>query len=195
MLPIVTLENDVLRLTPLQSGDWKAYGDLHQDSSLWTAFPYDLSVDAAFEKWMEQRVEMAKEGKWYAFVVNYKKENRPVGLSCYLNIDEANLCIEIGGTWYGKAYQGTEVNPNSKLLLMTYVFETLGYERLEYKTDVLNSRSRRAIEKLGAKLDGILRSNRIVQNGRRRDTVYYSILKSEWPEIKQKLEERIAAYK
>ncbi|MFT7233730.1 MAG: RimJ/RimL family protein N-acetyltransferase [Cyclobacteriaceae bacterium] len=194
MLPITTLENEIVRLSPLKSGDWKLLTAFIGEESLWAAFPHDLSGEGVFEKWMEERVELSKEGTWYPFLVTEKKTNQSVGLSCYLNIDEPNLVIEIGGTWYAKPFQGTAVNPNSKLLLMTYVFEVLGYERLEFKTDALNSRSRSAILKLGAKLDGILRSNRIVQNGRRRDTVYYSILKSEWPEIKLKLEERLAQF-
>ncbi|WP_258103157.1 GNAT family N-acetyltransferase [Marinoscillum sp. MHG1-6] len=194
MLPIEILENGVVRLTPLQSGDWNKLLKYSRNKNLWTGFPWDLWEDSLFEKWMEDRVMMSQEGKWYPFLVNYKKINEPIGLSCYLNVDEPNLVLEIGGTWYGAPFHGTEVNPNCKLLLMTYAFERLGYERVEYKTDVLNTRSRRAIEKLGAKLDGIMRSNRIVQNGRRRDTVYYSILKDEWPDVKQGLKERIANY-
>lgn len=191
MLRPVTLENKTLLLSPLESGDWKKLLPLNRDKELWTSFPYDLTKDHAFEQWMESRIELQKQGKWLPFLVTYKKENRPIGLSCYLNIDEPNQVLEIGGTWYARKYQGTEVNPNCKLLLMSYAFETLEYFRVEYKTDVLNARSRKAIEKLGAKQDGIMRSNRMVQNGRRRDTVYYSILKEEWSFVKERLEKRI----
>lgn len=194
MLPITILENDTVKLSPLMSGDWKLLTEFISEKSIWTAFPNDLSSEAAFETWMEERVALSKTGHWYPFLVTDKHSGKAVGLSCYLNVDEPNLVIEIGGTWYAKPFQGTAINPNCKLLLMTYAFETLGFERLEYKTDALNARSRSAILKLGAKMDGILRSNRIVQNGRRRDTVYFSILKSEWPDIKSKLEHRISQY-
>ncbi len=191
MLPITTLENDTLILRPLQAGDWKLLTAYNKVPDMWTYFPIDMSADTAFANWMEQKVEAAKSGSWYPFLVILKKTNAPIGLSCYLNVDEVNLGLEIGGTWYGAPYHGTEVNPNAKLLLLTYAFETLRYERVEFKTDVLNARSRRAIEKLGAKQDGVLRSNRIVQQNRRRDTVYYSILKDEWPSVKANLIQRI----
>lgn len=193
MLPVATLENDIMRLSPLQTGDWRQLTDLIGSPGLWDTFPYDLSEVSAFSTWMEERVQSLAAGTWLPHLVFYKKENRAVGLTCYLNIDEANQCIEIGGTWYGAPYQGTEVNPNCKLLMMTQAFEVLDMQRVEYRTDALNLRSRRAILKLGAQQDGILRSQRIVQQGRRRDTVVFSILRSEWPEIKQRLIHRIAA--
>lgn len=195
MLEAVTLQNEIIRLSPLQPGDWKKLLPLNKEASLWTAFPVDLTDDQAFENWMESRIKLREEGQLLPFLVTHLGENRPVGLTCYMNIDEPNLGLEIGSTWYGAPYHGTAVNPNCKLLLMTHAFETLGYHRVELKTDALNLRSRKAIEKLGAKQDGILRSNRIVQNGRRRDTVYYSILRDEWPEVKVRLQERIATYR
>jgi len=195
MLPLSTLENDVIRLSPLKSGDLKKLTHLVSDSSLWTYFPYDLAEESVFESWMESRITLMNEGKWLPHVVYHKPSGKYAGLTCYLSIDEPNKVIEVGGTWYGSEFHGTEVNPNCKLLMMTHAFETLGFYRVEYKTDVLNVRSRRAIEKLGAKEDGILRSNRIVAKGRRRDTIYYSILKDEWPQVKANLEKRIATYR
>lgn len=191
MLPIITLENDIIRLSPIKTGDWRKFRGLNREASLWSFFPYDLSSDADFENWMEQLVEQGKKGEWHAFVVTNKKNKEVAGLTGYLNIDEINLGLEIGGTWYGTAFHGTAVNPSCKFLMLEYAFETLNFERVELKTDALNVRSRRAIEKLGATYEGVLRRNRIVQNSRRRDTVYYSVLKNEWPNIKSKLEERI----
>jgi N-acetyltransferase len=194
MLPYVPLENDAILLRPLQSGDWKQLTALTQAPDLWKFFPWDLSDEKRFEEWMEHKVAAAKVGSWYPFLVIRKKTNTPVGITCYLNVDEPNLCLEIGGTWYGAPYHGTEVNPNAKLLLMTYAFDTLGYERVELKTDVLNLRSRRAMLKLGAQEEGILRSKVFVHDNRRRDTIYYSVLKSEWPQIKLGLTQRITQY-
>lgn len=161
---------------------------------MWTHFPYDLGDEHAFERWMEGLISLRDGGKWFPYVVYSKKQEAYAGLTCYLSIDEPNQVIEVGGTWYGTAFHGTEVNPNCKLLMMTHAFETLGYQRVEYKTDVLNVRSRRAIEKLGAREEGILRSNRIVKGGRRRDTIYYSILKHEWPSVKANLGKRISTH-
>lgn len=194
MLPIVTIENDHVRLSPIKIDDIKAFNGLNRDPSLWSFFPYDLTKDHDFEAWLEKLIQLGKEGKWYAFVVFDKSIEKVAGLTGYLNIDEINLALEIGGTWYGSVFHGTNINPNCKLLMLQYAFENLGFERVELKTDVLNARSRRAIEKLGAKYEGIHRSERIVQNNRRRDTVYYSILKAEWAEIKSRLEERIKQY-
>ncbi|REE01601.1 GNAT family N-acetyltransferase [Marinoscillum furvescens] len=195
MLPFTKLENEVLLLTPLELGEWKLLAHLAKDQSLWEFFPYDLSEEAAFASWMDSRLDLRSQGKWLTYKIFHKVREEYVGVSSYLNIDEPNKVVEIGGTWYGAAFHGSEVNPNSKLLLMTHAFETLGFERVEFKTDARNVRSRRAIAKLGAKEEGTLRSNRIVKAGRRRDTVYYSVLKYEWPAVKAGLMERVSSYK
>lgn len=195
MLPLTLLENDVLLLSPLERGEWNLLAHLAENPSLWEFFPYDLSEEAAFASWMDSRLDLRESGKWMTYKIYHKAKKEYVGVSSYLNIDEANKVVEIGGTWYGAAFHGSEVNPNSKLLLMTHAFETLGFERVEFKTDARNVRSRRAIAKLGAKEEGTLRSNRIVKDGRRRDTVYYSILKNEWPAVKAGLMERVSSYK
>ncbi|MFT4834137.1 MAG: RimJ/RimL family protein N-acetyltransferase [Marinoscillum sp.] len=195
MLPRTTLENDSVKLTVLQKSDWQHLIDLAKDSSLWSYFPVDLSENDSFHSWLDSRITLMDEGEWLPYLVYSKTFGKYVGLTCYLSIDEPNKVIEVGGTWYGTQFHGTDVNPNCKILMMSHAFETLGFQRLEYKTDVLNERSRRAIMKLGAKEDGVLRSNRIVQGERRRDTIYYSILAKEWPEVKAKLASRIASYK
>lgn len=191
MLPRTTLQHGPVLLRPVQSGDGHLLTHLITPG-LWDFFPDDLSTPELLNRWVESRVQLMGEGKWLPHVVFY--QDLPVGISCYLNIDEPNRVVEIGGTWYGAAYHGTMVNPICKLLLLTHAFETLSFERVEFKTDVLNVHSRRAIAKLGAKEEGTLRSNRIVKNGRRRDTVYYSILPDEWPAVKQQLIERITSY-
>ncbi len=194
MLPRTILENEVVRLTPLQKEDSKHLIELAKDSSLWNYFPVDLSDRDSFLGWLDRRLELMEQGEWLPYLVFSKRLSQYVGMTCYLNIDEKNQVIEIGGTWYGSKFHGTDVNPNCKMLMMSHAFETLSMQRVEYKTDVLNERSRRAIMKLGAKQDGILRSDRIVQGDRRRDTIYYSILAEEWPSVKNKLAVRIQSF-
>jgi len=191
MLPRTTLENDKVRLTVLKEGDWQYLVGLSKDPSLWNHFPSDLSDENSLRSWLGATLEFKEKGTWLPYLVYSKTYKNYVGLTCYLNIDENHKTVEVGGTWYGVEYHGTDVNPNCKMLMMENAFESLGFERVEYKTDVLNERSRRAIQKLGAKQEGILRSNRIVQGSRRRDTVYFSILSHEWPELKTKLNKRI----
>ncbi len=113
------------------------------------------------------------------------------GSTSYLNISVRDQGIEIGWTWLGLKYQRTAVNTEAKLLLMTHAFETLGAQRLQLKTDELNERSRRAIARIGAKFEGILRRSQITRGGRIRNTAMYSVLVDEWPGVKAKLEERV----
>ncbi|MFY0607899.1 MAG: GNAT family N-acetyltransferase [Cyclobacteriaceae bacterium] len=194
MLPRTILENHAVRLTPFQKGDWQLLQELAKDPHLWGHFPEDLSKEGALQNWTDSKLKLMETGSWLPYLVYSKTYNQYVGMTCYLNIDEAHGGLEIGGTWYGSKFHGTDVNPNCKLLMMTNAFESLNMQRVEYKTDALNERSRRAITKLGAKQEGILRSNRIVQNERRRDTVYFSILANEWPEVKANLTTRIEKY-
>jgi len=128
-----------------------------------------------------------------AFAVLLKAANRHVGMTRYLNIEEAHKKLEIGSTWYEPAAWGGPVNPECKLLLMRHAFEALKVHRVEYKTDVLNARSRAAILKLGAKQEGILRKHMVAAGGRARDSVYFSIIDDEWPAVKAGLEKRLAA--
>ncbi len=128
-----------------------------------------------------------------AFVVLLKAEGRYVGMTRYLNIDEAHKRLEIGSTWYEPSVWGGPVNPECKLLLMRHVFETLKFHRVEYKTDARNARSRAAILKLGATQEGIFRKHMIMADGHVRDSVYFSIVDTDWPAVKADLEKRLAA--
>ncbi|WP_158774008.1 GNAT family N-acetyltransferase [Cobetia sp. L2A1] len=116
---------------------------------------------------------------------------RAVGMTTYMNISEEHRRLEIGSTWYRKSVQRSPMNTECKLLLLRYAFEQLGCVCVEFRTHVLNQQSRRAIERLGAKLDGVLRSNSIMPNGTVRDTAAYSIIASEWPMVKANIEWRL----
>ncbi|MCP1387279.1 GNAT family N-acetyltransferase [Corynebacterium sp. TA-R-1] len=114
-----------------------------------------------------------------------------VGVTTYLHLDPVNRNLEIGSTWVGAAHQGSRINPAAKLLLLTRAFEELGCLRVEIRTHFMNQQSRRAIEKLGARLDGVLRRHKILASGLVRDTCVYSIVNSEWPEVKAGLAARL----
>ena len=123
------------------------------------------------------------------FAVIHLESGRVAGATRYLNIAPEHRGLEIGGTWYGMEFQRTAVNTECKYLLMQYAFETLGCIRVQLKTDLRNERSQRAIERIGAKREGVLRNHMILLDGRYRDSVFYSVLDTEWPGLKARLEE------
>jgi RimJ/RimL family protein N-acetyltransferase len=120
-----------------------------------------------------------------------KSSGRIIGCTRYMNIDARNRRVEIGSTWIGKPWQRTIVNTEAKYLMLRHAFETLGCVRVELKTDALNTRSRNAILRIGAKEEGTLRRHVLTWDGRMRDTVYFSILDSEWPAVKAELERKL----
>ena len=122
----------------------------------------------------------------YPFVIVDKRTNEVAGSTAFMNISTVDSKLEVGSTWIGRKFQKTGLNRYCKLALLTYAFEKLGVERLEFKADERNANSRRAIEALGAKYEGCLRSHAVMYDGFRRNVVYYSILKSEWPAVKEK---------
>lgn len=159
-----------------------AAGSLHE---LWyTPIPAPDAIGAEIDR----RLAMQAEGRMVAFTVMDKKSSSAVGMTTYLNIDAPNRRLEIGYTWYGKSVQRSAVNTECKLLLLRHAFEQLDCIAVEFRTHFINQQSRRAIERLGAKLDGILRSHMIMANGTLRDTAVYSIVASEWPTIRSNLE-------
>lgn len=131
---------------------------------------------------------MAREQRSkYPFTIIEQSSGHIAGSSSYMAVSPENNRFEIGSTWLGKDFHGSALNRHCKFLLFRYAFETLGVRRLELKTDVLNLRSRKAIMKMGAQEDGILRSHQVMLGGRVRDTVYYSIIDHEWPEVKERV--------
>ena len=128
------------------------------------------------------------------FVVIHLASGRVAGATRYLNMAPEHRGLEIGGTWYGADFQRTAVNTECKYLLLEYAFETLGCIRVQLKTDERNLRSQRAIERIGAKYEGILRNHMILPDGGYRDSVFYSIIDSEWPGVKKSLEEKLVQY-
>jgi RimJ/RimL family protein N-acetyltransferase len=147
------------------------------------------------EQEIERRLFLQSRSSMLPFAVISKKNNKAMGMTTYMNIDQENKRVEIGSTWYAKSVQRTSLNTECKLLLLEHAFEKLNCICVEFRTHFLNHQSRRGIERLGAKLDGILRSNSIQKNGSIRDTAVYSIIVSEWTSIKANLEYELTRFR
>lgn len=186
----VCLEGPSIVLEPLAPEHapllWpKAGPEVFQYTLEW---PRDETL-GAFEDWVRHCLRMPDS---LCYTIFLKSTGEAAGMTGYLEIRPAHLGLEIGRTWIGKAHQGTRVNPESKYLLLRHAFEGLGAVRVQFKTDSRNLHSQRAIEKLGAQREGLLRRYQIRSNGYIRDTAVYSILAEEWPGVKAGLEARLA---
>ncbi|BBZ31834.1 GNAT family N-acetyltransferase [Mycolicibacterium confluentis] len=156
--------------------------------SLWfTAAPGERTADA----WVQRMLDLQADGHGLTFVVRRLSDGALVGSSSYLNVDPPNRRLEIGATWYSGSARRTGVNAETKLLMLRHAFEQLDCVAVEFRTHFFNRTSRAAIERLGAKQDGILRSHQLLADGSRRDTVVYSILDIEWPAARNNLQFRL----
>ena len=182
-----TLTGKRLTLRPLSPGDRDALVAAASDGNLWELF-YSLVPSAeTIDMWLAYTFRDQEQGRAQTFVV-LDGEGRVVGSTRYLRMNPANRRVEIGGTFYSKSVQRTGINTEAKLLLLTHAFETLNCVCVQLRTDWFNKASQRAIERLGAKKDGVLRGQRVMPDGRVRDTVVYSILDHEWRGVKQNLQ-------
>ena len=146
------------------------------------------------EKYIQEMLDLSSKGSIFPFITIHKSSNTIVGTTRYLNIDYENHRLEIGHTWIAKSWRKTYVNTEAKFLMLQYAFEKLACIAVEVRTDVLNTVSRQAIQRLGAKQDGILRHHKIMRDGRIRDTVCYSIIKPEWKQVKENLMKKLMKY-
>lgn len=177
--PNLILQNSKVLLRPITRQDFPILGTLAADPSLWEYFTHDLSIKEDFEDW----VKPALDGMRVQFSVTEKIGNKIVGSTAFGNYFQRDQRIEIGWTWLGREFHGSEINFEMKMLMLTYAFDTLGVKRVEIKTDVLNIPARRALQKMGIQEEGILRSHTLMTKGRRRDTIYYSVLENEWKDF------------
>lgn len=190
----VTLEGHVVRLEPLTLGHVKALTAIGLEPDLWRWTTAQVRNADDMRRYVTTALQWQAEGTALPFATVHLGEDRVVGCTRFGNIERANRRAEIGWTWVGQKWQRTAVNTEAKLLMLHHAFETMGCIRVELKTDVLNEVSRRAILRIGAKEEGVLRSHVITESGRVRDTVYYSILQAEWPGVKQALEQKLVDY-
>ena len=181
----IILENDFALLRPLYEADIDNLLPVAcKDKDLLQFSPMPVYNRDLLEKYIARAIKSRLDNVRYTFCVFDKTKNAYAGSTSFLNISNPDGRLEIGGTWYGKEFQKTGLNRNCKYLLLSYAFDCLNAERVEFKTDARNSASRIAIEKIGGQFEGILRQHTLMYDGFRRDTVYYSILKSEWVGLK-----------
>jgi N-acetyltransferase len=183
----VTLNGRFARLEPLSQDHCAGLIDATKDgdlSRLWyTTVPSPERVAAEIER----RLKLREAGSMLPFTVIDLASGKPAGMTTYMNIDAVSRRVEIGSTWYRKSVQRSGINTECKLLMLRHAFETLDCIAVEFRTHFLNQQSRRAIERLGAKLDGVLRSHMRMTDGSLRDTCAYSIIASEWPAVRANL--------
>src|ERR1700749_1997037 len=191
----VTLEGATVRLEPLRREHAQLFWQIaHQDlEEIFRWIPYSMKTPQDFERLIEKAFEEQDRGESIVFATVERSSARVIGSTRFMNIDRTNRRVEIGSTWIAPAWQRTAVNTEAKYLMLRHAFEIWKCVRVELKTDALNQRSRNAILRIGAKEEGTLRRHLITWTGRVRDTVYFSILDAEWPEVKAKLEARLGA--
>lgn len=186
--PIV-LTGKHVRLEPMTEEHIPGLAAIGVGQSFWDFMLYgNINSIEDMRNWVQDILSRAEKGTDLPFVVIHLASGRVAGATRYLNIVLQDRGVEIGGTWYGSEFQRTAVNTECKYLLLRHAFETLGCIRVQLKTDFRNERSQKAIERIGAVKEGVLRNHMILPDGRYRHSVYYSILDSEWPEVKKRLE-------
>ena len=186
----VILQGRWVRLEPLEEAHVPDLSAVGLEDDIWRYMRYGLvRTEEEMRAWVIELLTREKKfGEDLPFAVIYNENGRAIGVTRYLNIHQEDRNVEIGGTWYALAYQRTAVNTECKYLLLRHAFEVWGCVRVQFKADVRNVRSQRAIERLGAVKEGLLRKHMILPDGYVRDTVIYSILDEEWPAVKHRLE-------
>ena len=180
----IFLENETVLLKPLSQEHLEELFLVSQNEKIWKYSTNNLTTKKALEEFISVALEERKAGSSYPFVICDKTKMAAAGSTRYGNISWKDKRIEIGWTWLGVDFQRTGLNRACKHVLLKYAFESLEMERVEFKTDVLNQQARQALLKIGAKEEGVLRSHTVMHDGRRRDTIYYSILKNERPGVR-----------
>ncbi|MDW7695420.1 GNAT family protein [Flammeovirgaceae bacterium SG7u.111] len=181
----ITLENERALLRPLSSSDFESLFAISQEKDLWTYFTYDLSTREGLGNWLDDSFASKGKSQRYPFLIIDKESGKVAGATAFGSFSPRDKRVEIGWTWLGPEFHGTGLNKYCKFLLLQYAFEEMEYLRVELKTDVRNMRSRKAMKKVGAVEEGVLRSHTLLGNGERRDTIYYSFLAYEWSGVKE----------
>lgn len=191
----VTLIGKYARLEPLTLEHTKALAQIGIGCDFWDFMVYGKMESVEdMRNWVKSILARAERGTDLPFVAIQLASGRVAGATRYLNIMAHDRGLEVGGTWYGLEFQRTALNTECKYLLLQHAFETLGAVRVQLKTDSRNIRSQHAIERIGAQKEGVLRNHMILPNGYIRDSVFYSILDSEWLDAKKRLEEMMAKH-
>jgi RimJ/RimL family protein N-acetyltransferase len=192
-LTLQILENPWVRLEPLGAEHKEALrAACTADPDTWNRlYPYSMLGDAFDRRWDDHLVKTQADGSWMQYAVMVG--GRCMGMTCHIGADAANASTEVGGTYYHPQVRGGAVNPAAKRLMMGHAFDA-GARRVVYRVDAINARSRAAVLKLGAVQEGILRQDRVTWTGRIRDTVIFSVLAEEWPDVRDRLDARLSSF-
>ncbi len=188
----VVLEGEHVRLEPLAESHHADLCEVGLAPELWKWIPFRVQTPDEMMAYIRDALKAQTAGSALPFATIDRRTNRAIGSTRYMNIDVPHRRVEIGSTWIARDRQRSLVNAEAKFMMLRHAFETLGCWRVELKTDSLNKRSRNAIQRIGAKQEGIFRKHMATWSGRIRDTVYFSILDSEWPEVKARLKKKLA---
>ena len=183
--PSLILETGRVLLRPIEDDDLNPFLELAQDEGMWDYFQLNLASKDHLQKWMDTAFADKVAGTRIAFTIIDKSTNQIAGSSSMGNISYHDLRLEIGWSWLGKKFRSTGINLHAKYSMMRYAFEEMNFERIEFKTDNLNERAKQGLRKIGGKEEGVFRSHMTMWNNRRRDSIYFSIIKNEWPGLKK----------
>jgi N-acetyltransferase len=191
----VTLEGSAIRLEPIRREHAEIFWEIAKDAldDIFQWIPYRMQTREDFQQLVEKIFEEQERGESVAFATVERGSGQVIGSTRFMNIDRSNRRVEIGSTWIIPAWQRTAANTEAKFLMLRHAFEVWKCIRVELKTDALNLKSRNAILRVGAKEEGTLRRHVITWTGRARDSVYFSVLDSEWPSVKTILERKLIA--
>lgn len=189
--PEVELRGRHAWLAPLRPEHAPGLADAVKDGELWNLWYTNIASPETMAEDIASRLARRESGQCLPFVVLDPASGAHVGMTNYWNIDAPNRRVEIGGTWYRRNVQRSALNTECKRMLLAHAFETLECLAVEFRTHFFNHQSRRAIERLGAKLDGVLRNHSLSRDGLLRDTCVYSIIQSEWPTVRRHLDYRL----
>ncbi|WP_104733923.1 GNAT family N-acetyltransferase [Hanstruepera ponticola] len=184
-MPEKNLENPYVKLTLLDLSNYKVLLKIAQEKDLIHYSPSDISTPESFKNYVQTAVDGYYQKNTIPYIIFDKRKQAYAGSTRFGLINWKNKTLHIGWTWIGKDFQGTGLNKQVKFLMLQYAFETMNFEKVEFRIDERNTRSRKAVEKIGATLEGILRKDTLMKDGFRRNTCCYGILKSEWEKIKK----------
>jgi RimJ/RimL family protein N-acetyltransferase len=190
----VTLTGAHVRLEPLTKAHLAGLAEVGLDQELWRWIPTPVRTREELAAYVATALDEQARGLSLPFAIMEQANGRAIGSTRYGNIDRTHHRVEIGWTWLARAWQRTAMNTEAKYLLLSHAFETLGCLRVELKTDSLNEKSRAAILRIGAQEEGVFRNHMITSTGRVRHTVYFSIIDSEWPTVKARLEAKLNSH-
>lgn len=173
---------------PLQPAHAESLWRATANTEIWTWMPFRIRSQQEMAQFIDRAIALAEQNAGLGFAIFAQEHDAPIGSTGYWNVDHQHRRVEIGATWLNARWQRTAINTECKLLLLRHAFETLECIRVEFKTDATNTRSRVALKRIGATEEGTLRRHMVMPDGRLRDSVYYSILDREWPEISRRLE-------